>query len=181
MLIRWILKLIRILNSRRGAGEVAGGIAFGLLLALIPAGGLNLLWLGIFLITFFLKVNFAAELLFLGLFKLIAPLSDPLLDWGGYQLLTLAGLQNLYTWLYNRPVVPFTRFYNTLVMGGLALGVLLWTPAFFLFRSLVVLYREKLKAKLEGSRLVKALNKLPLVSALIRAVGKAGGLSPEGS
>ena len=41
-----------------------------LLLALIPSG--NLLWFCLFVLTFFLKINLGAELLFLALFALSA-------------------------------------------------------------------------------------------------------------
>jgi len=77
MFVKWIATLIVAVNANSRAGEVAAGVSIALLLALIPSG--NLLWFCLFLVTFFLKINLGAELLFLALFKLLAPLTDGLL------------------------------------------------------------------------------------------------------
>ena len=37
MFVRGIVRLMVELNSKKGVGEIAGGAAFGLLLALVPA------------------------------------------------------------------------------------------------------------------------------------------------
>jgi uncharacterized protein (TIGR03546 family) len=171
--IRWIATIIVAINANSRAGEVAAGIAFALLLALIPAG--NLLWAALFLLSFLLKVHLAAELLFLALFRLLVPLADALLDRLGYLVLSLPALRSIFTTLYNLPIVPLTHFNNTLVMGGLAAGIILWLPAFFAFRALVFLYRGRLRERLAGSRLVQVFRRIPLVASIASAMRKLGG------
>jgi uncharacterized protein (TIGR03546 family) len=166
VVLRGIVKLAVALNSNRGEGEVAAGVAFGLLLALIPAG--NLLWLVLLLATLLLKVNLAVELLFLAVFKLAVPLVDPLLDRLGLAVLTAPALRPPYVALYNMPVVPFTRFNNSLVAGGFLAGIAAWLPVYLLFRALVRLYRSRIKDKIENSKLYKGFTKLPLVSRIVR-------------
>jgi uncharacterized protein (TIGR03546 family) len=170
--IRWIATIVVAINANSRAGEVAAGIAFALLLALIPGG--NLLWGVLFLLTFLLKINLAAELLFLALLRLLVPLADGPLDRLGYLVLSLPPLRPVFTALYNLPVVPLTRFNNTLVMGGLVAGLVLWLPLFFVFRALVFLYRLRLRDRLAGSRLVRAFRRVPLVAAIAAAARKLG-------
>jgi len=165
VVLRGIVKLAVALNTNRGVGEVAAAVAFGLLLALVPSG--NLLWLALLLVTLLLKVNLAVELLFLALFKLAVPLVDPLLDRLGLAVLTTPALRPPYTALYNMPVVPFTRFNNSLVAGGLLAGVAVWLPAYLLFRTLVRLYRSRIKERIENSKLYKGFTRLPLVSRIV--------------
>ncbi len=174
MFAKTIVKLIATLNSKQGEGEIAAGAAFGLLLAFVPAG--NLLWAVLLLLTWFLKVNFAVEMLVVAVLKLVVPLVDPLLDSLGYAVLTLGPLRGPFTALYNAPVAPLTRFNNSVVMGGLLAGVALWAPAYAMFRALVRVYRDKAKPRIESSRLYKWFRKLPLVESLARAAARSAGL-----
>ncbi len=173
MFVKWIAALIVALNANNRAGELAAAVSFALLLALIPSG--NLLWFCLFLITFFLKINMGAELLFLALFKLLAPLTDGLLHHLGLVVLNQPFLSDAFTRAYNLPLLPLSRFNNTVVMGGLLAGIVLWVPVFLLFRRLVILYRRGLRDRIAGSRLVKALRRVPLVATIGNAVRKIGG------
>jgi hypothetical protein len=71
------------------------------------------------------------------------------------------------------PFVPFTKFNNTLVAGGLASGIVLWLPVFLLVILLVPLYRDKLVPRIRNSKIVMAIKKLPVIAPLIDAVSKA--------
>jgi uncharacterized protein (TIGR03546 family) len=173
MFVKWIASVIVAINANNRVGEIAAGVSFALLLALIPSG--NLLWIVLFAITFFLKINMAMELLFLALLKLVAPLADGLLHQLGGALLSWPLLQGAFVKLYNLPLLPLTRFNNTVVMGGLAAGLILWLPVFFLFRSLIVLYRRKLRDKIMNSKIMKAFRRIPLVAAIGNMVRKVGG------
>jgi uncharacterized protein (TIGR03546 family) len=173
MFVKWIARLIVAVNANSRTGEIAAGISCALLLALIPAG--NLLWFTLFVITFLLKINLAGELLFLALFKLLAPLTDGLLHRLGTLVLTQPLLAGGFTAAYNLPILPLSRFNNTVVMGGLVAGLVLWIPVFLLFRRLVILYRRALRDRIANSRLVKALGRIPLVATIGNAVRKLGG------
>lgn len=174
MFIKWIAALIIAINANTRAGEIAAGAACGFLLALLPAG--NLLWIALFLIFFFTKINLGAEFLFLALFKLPVSLLAGLLHGIGYFVLTQPVLQGIFTALYNIPLIPYTRFNNTVVMGGFITGIVLWLPFFFLLRLLVLLYRKNLRDKIAGSRLAVRFRRLPLVISIARAAQKISGI-----
>lgn len=170
-MISFIAKLIVTLNSNSRPGELASGIAFGFWLALIPGG--SLLWTALFIIAFFLKHNIAALLFSLGIFKLFIFIFDPLLDRLGLFVLELPPLQSFFTMLNNVPLVPYTQFNNTIVMGGFLLGILLWVPVFIVFLLLIKVYRKKAAPRIAESRLIKGLKKVPLISKIISAAEKA--------
>ena len=167
MVINWIAKLIAGLVANRRPGEVGAGIAFGLLLALLPPG--NLLWPVVLVLTLFLKLNLGAELAALGIFRLLVPVADPLLDELGFRILTSPALRATWAALYDVPLLPFTRFNNSLVMGGLVAGLALWVPVFFLARVGVVAFRTHVQPKIAESRIVKAFTRIPLVSKFSQA------------
>jgi uncharacterized protein (TIGR03546 family) len=169
-MINAIAKLILALNGNVKRSQLAAGFAWGLLLALIPMG--NFFWLALLLVSFFFRHNHGAKLLSMAALKLLAPVIAPLVDALGWEILHSAALQPLFTTLYNMPFVPFTKFNNTLVAGGLAGGLALWLPAFCLFMVLIPLYRNRVAPKIRNSRLVKAFGKIPLLSAVEKAVLK---------
>jgi uncharacterized protein (TIGR03546 family) len=164
MIVAWIASLIGSLNANRKPFEVAGGMAFGLLLAMLPAG--NLLWIALFILTLFLKINLAIMLLFLALFSLVIPLADPLFHRLGIAVLTHPGLYDFFARLYNVALVPFTRFNDSVVMGSLISGVVLFVPALILFRALVIRYRTTWQPKLAENKVVKSIARIPIVSKL---------------
>jgi uncharacterized protein (TIGR03546 family) len=141
-MFKGLVKLILILNSNQKPWQIAGAAAIGFLLALIPAG--NMLWAILFLVFLLLRVNRAIGLLFLLIFRLFITLYDPLLDKIGFALLNMDSLTPFWTTLYNTPLVPFTEFNDSLVMGGFVAGIILFVPVMLLFRVLVNLYRHKL-------------------------------------
>ncbi len=171
MFLKLIARVIVILSSNTNPVQVAAGLASGLLLALLPAG--NLLWILLFLLLFVSKAHYGMALAALAVFKLIVPLAAGPLDALGWAVLNAGALRPAFTALYGMPIAPLTRFNNTLVMGGLLAGIVLWAPAFLASRAGVSAYRTRLAPRIAGSKLVQGLKKVPLVSALAKAVGAA--------
>ena len=169
-MISFIAKLFVALNNNSRPGELASGIAFGLLLAFVPAG--NLLWFALFILAFFIKHNIAALLLSMGLFRLFIPIFDPLLDRIGGVILQISSFQNFFSVLYNIPLVSYSNFNNTVVMGGFLLGIILWLPVFYLLIVLIKIYRKKIAPKIANSKIVKFLKKVPIVSKISSSIQK---------
>jgi len=174
-MIKTLARTIVALNTNVRKDHIASGFAWGLLLALVPAG--NLVWILLFFISFFLKNNQAFQLLTIALLKIVLPLAAPLLDALGYAILTMGELRGVFTALYNLPIAPLTHFNNTLVMGGLAAGLVLWLPAFLAIRAAVPAYRNKLAPRIIESKAYRAFLKLPLVSSLAKAIASAADLA----
>ena len=169
MIIRFIARLIAILNSNTRPFEVGAGVAFGFALALVPGG--NLLYWALFLVLFLVKVNLGLALVSLAVLRLVMPLADPLVEPLGYWILTRPGLDGLFTSLASTPIVPFTRFNDALVMGALATAIVLWLPIALLATCPVRLYRLHLHPRIAGSRLVQAIKATPIAQKVGRLVG----------
>jgi uncharacterized protein (TIGR03546 family) len=172
-MLKPVAKLIAALNGNLKKGQIAAGFSWGVLLGLVPAG--NFFWILLFVVSFFFKHHHASKALVLAIIKLLMGFIAPSMDVLGWEILHIQALQPLFTALYNMPFVPLTRFNNTLVAGGLAGGLALWLPVFFLVFALVPLYRNKAAPKIRDSKVMKAVKKLPLVSALSKAVSAAAG------
>lgn len=178
MLLKWIFDLFRVLNSNKNEGEIAAGFSFGIMLALIPGG--NLLWVGLFVIGFFTRLNLLTAFVTMGLGKLLAVLIDPFLDSAGFYILNIKALGGIFTWLYNLPIVPYTAFNNSVVMGGFVVSIILAVPLFILFKKVIVLYREKVRDRIKNSRFGKYVLKLPVVGKLSGLVSRYNTLTGRG-
>ncbi|MBN1524329.1 MAG: TIGR03546 family protein [Spirochaetales bacterium] len=178
MFIQWIAKIFVAFNSNTKPGQISLGVAFGLLLALIPTilpatPPVNLLWVLLLLITFFLKINQAIELTFLALFRIITPFTAPAVSALGEFILKQPALQDFFTALYNLPGVSFSMFHHTRATGGLVIGIALFVPTVILFNFLVRLYRDKIREKIANSKIFKAFMKLPIIKQVGGALSKA--------
>jgi len=174
-MVKPIAKLIVALNSNLGKKQIAAGFAWGLLLGLIPAG--NVLWILLFVSSFLFTHHHWSKMMVLAIFKLISGVVAPLLDMAGWEILHIEALQPFFTTLYNIPLVPLTKFNNTLVSGGFVCGLILSLPVYFLVLRLIPLYRNKLSPKIRDSKLVQSFKNIPLVSKLAKAVASAAGAS----
>jgi len=174
MFVKWMVRALAALNSNARKGQVAAAMACGVLLALVPSG--NLAWMVLFFLTFFFKLHYGMQMLTLAVLKLAAPLLAPALDALGWAILNAPALEPAFTALSSVPVAPLTRFNNTLVMGGLVAGLVLWLPLFFGFRALVAGYRSRFAPRVKASRLYKAFMKLPLVTKISGALASVSRL-----
>jgi uncharacterized protein (TIGR03546 family) len=170
-MIQIIAKLIVALNGNIKASQIAAGFSWGLLLALVPAG--NLLWVVLFLISFVLKHHHVTKFFVLAVVKLVLPIFAVQLDALGWLVLNLEVLRPIFITLSNTPIVPFTKFNNTLVMGGFCAGVGLFIPSYILMRLFVPLYRKTIAPKIRDNKLVQGLKRIPIISSIGNLIGKA--------
>jgi uncharacterized protein (TIGR03546 family) len=168
----YIKSFFQALNANAHPGDVAHAAALGLLLALVPKA--NLLWAFLFFLTMFIRVNKGSFFLSLILLSFVAPLLDPALEALGYGILTLSPLQGAYRVLYETPFIGLTRFNNSVVAGSFAAGIVLYVPAYLLFRFLVTGYRGKLQPKIVNSKAYKVFLNLPLIKQILNAPSLGG-------
>jgi len=161
--IKLLTSFIKILREGQTPNQVAGGFALGMIVGISPS--ITLQGLFIWLIILILDVNLSAALLAFTVFALIAFLADPLFHALGYFLLVdVDALHGLWTWMYNVPIAPLTRFYNTVVMGSFASGLILVFPVYFGMKRFVVAYRTTVGARIERTRIYQVLKKNALVT-----------------
>jgi len=167
-MLRPLAKLIVALNSNLGKKQIAAGFAWGFLLGLIPAR--NVLWVVLFAVSFLFTHHHASKIFVIAIIKLASQTVAPLVDIVGWEVLHIEALQPLFISLYNMPFVPYTRFNNTLVAGGLVGGAILWLPVFGLVYLMIPLYRNTLAPKIRNSKVVKSINAFPPIAMLKKAV-----------
>lgn len=150
-LLKLIQSLVRELHSDGTPNQIATGVALGAALGLTPiANTHNLL---IFFLLLVLNVSFGAGLLSWALFVPVGFLLDPLFDRiGRALLLETPALRPMWTEWYNAPVVPYTNFNNSVVLGSLVGWLILAAPIFFLARVGVVRYRATFGDRIRRSR-----------------------------
>ena len=155
--IQLVSKFIKILRSAASPSQIAGGFILGFLLGMSPSL-LSLLNLFIILLIIILNVNLATALFAFAFFSAFAYLMDPVFHSLGFALLVdVQGLKNLWTFFYNAPFVPFTRFNNTVVMGSLSISLILLFPLYYFAKRFVVTYREKYEPRVKTWKWVKLL------------------------
>jgi len=171
-MIKAFAKLMLALNGNVSKTQIAAGFAWGVLLGLVPAG--NAFWIVLFLLSFFFTHHHGGKIAALAVLKIIYPLLAYPIDNVGWQILHIDSFRPFFTTLYNMPFVPFTKFNNTLVMGGLAAGIILWLPIYFLFLAFIPFYRNTIGPKIKDSKIVKSIAKFPLFSIIDNAINGQG-------
>jgi uncharacterized protein (TIGR03546 family) len=91
------------------------------------------------------------------LFVPVGFLLDPLFHALGLQLLQATALRSLWTTLTNTPLVPYTNFNNTVVLGSFVGWFALSLPIFFAARFGVARYRATIGERVRQSRFYKAV------------------------
>lgn len=154
LLLKQIFAFFKMLNSDTGTNQLAVGLALGLVIGFSPF--LSIQTLIFFILVFIFRIQMGAAFLSAFFFKFVAFLLDPASDLVGRKVLEAPGLRPLFVEMYNMPLVPLTRFNNSIVMGSAVIGFLLAIPAFFLFKKLILNYRMTIVARFKQTKLWKA-------------------------
>ncbi|HTY59194.1 MAG TPA: TIGR03546 family protein [Bacteroidota bacterium] len=156
--LKFIRDFVNILRAGQTPAQVAGGFALGSILGLSPM--LTLQGAVVWLILLALDVNFSAAGVAMTFFSLFAFLLDPVFHWLGYQILVnVDALKGLWTWMYNAPIAPLTRFNNTVVMGSFVAALILFVPVYAGMKHFVVAYRTHIHARLEKWKIYQVLDR----------------------
>ena len=150
-----IRQFIKGLTSDTDPEQIGWGIALGFLIGLLPKATLTAQLLLVLLMA--LRVNIPMALIAMLAMTFVNPLMDKLTDPVGYYLLTNGALYPLWAKLYNMPIMPWTGFNNTVLTGGLVVGLALLFPVYLAGRRFGVYYNDKFKEKLMNSGFVKGL------------------------
>jgi uncharacterized protein (TIGR03546 family) len=155
-LTKLIGNIIKELHSKSSPGQIGAGMALGAIIGLTPFWCLHNLI--IFMIIMLVNVSSGGAAFAAVIFSLIAFAFDPLANALGYWLLVEAdALKPMWTAFYNMPVIPLTKFNNTLVLGSLIISLVLLYPVYKLAIYGVKEYRLHLKDKIEKIRFFKIL------------------------
>ncbi|CAN0212575.1 unnamed protein product, partial [Chrysoparadoxa australica] len=153
LLLKQIFNLLKLLNSDTGTISLSSGIALGFVLGMSPF--LSLQGLLIIILCLFFRVQLGALFVSSFFFGFAAYLMDPMFHSIGTKLLTDPGLKSLWTTLFNMPLIPLTRFNNTIVLGAGVLGFALTPVVFILSNILIKKYRELIVERIKNTKLWK--------------------------
>lgn len=154
LLLKQIFSFFQLLNSETGTNQLASGLACGLILGFSPF--LSIQTFLILFLIFFFRIQMGAAFLSAFFFKFVAFIFDPAADQLGRIVLENGSLRPLFVHMYNMPLVPLTRFNNSIVMGSMVVGLILVIPAFFLFRAMIIKYRATVVARFKGTKVWKS-------------------------
>lgn len=163
LILKLLQALVKALNSEGTPFQVAAGIAMGACLGLTPIGSLHNV--AIVLLAMVLNLSLAGFSLGWAAFVPAGFVLDPLFDRIGHALLGSPALAPLWTTLTNLPVVPFTNFDNTIVLGSFVFWVLAFVPILLLARWAVAKYRATVYERLKKTRVFQAVSASKLVQA----------------
>lgn len=166
--IKPIAKLIAALNSNSKPGSVAAAVATAFLLALLPS--INLIWPVLFLISIIARLNWGFEFVFIALFKWLIPLIDPLIEPMGWRVMQTDFVSLAIYRINEIPGLIYLGLNDSLMIGGLIVGLMAWFPVFFLSRIIIVIYRRKISPKIARSKFIAGIKKAPVIGKLIEAV-----------
>ncbi len=147
MLLKQLFKFFKLLNSDTGSRQIAAGIALGIILGFSPVISIQSLLVIIIIVIFKVQIGAAFVAAFFSKFLVI--ILNPVFHFLGSIVLENQPLQPLFRHLYNLPLLPLTRFYNSLVMGAGVLGILIAPVSFFVSLYLIENYRHYIVAKFE--------------------------------
>lgn len=155
LILKQLFAFIKLLNSDTGNISLALGMTCGFILGMTPV--LSLHSLLIFLILFFFRIQIGAALMMAFFFKFIAYLLDPVFHAVGSNVLEMESLQEFFTTLYNMPILPYTRFNNSIVMGSAVVTFALSPIVFMASQYFIVKYREIVVARFRETKFWKAM------------------------
>ena len=155
-LLKLVQSLIKTLHSEGTPGQVAAGIALGSVLGLTPLVNVHNLLIAALILV--LNVSVGGAMLGWALFLPAGFLLDPLFDRIGRQLLLeTPALEPLWTAWFNTPVLPYTNFNNTIVLGSVVTWLALALPISFAARYGVARHRATLGERVRRSRFYNAV------------------------
>jgi uncharacterized protein (TIGR03546 family) len=150
LLLKQLFGLIKLLNSETGTNQIAWGVAAGFVVGMSPMLSLQTLLIFMLILTF--RVQAGAAFLSAFFFKFIAFILDPACAALGAWVLEMPSLRGLFTTLFNMPLIPLTRFNNSIVMGSGILAILCMPGVFIGSRIMIQKYREKVVERFSKSK-----------------------------
>jgi uncharacterized protein (TIGR03546 family) len=155
LILRPVRLLLQAVVMESTPRQMSLGLAFGVLLGLVPKG--NLLAIGLGLMLAATRLNLAVAALGAMAAALAAVACDGVFDQIGWWVLSRPQLTGVWQWLYEKPFVPWTDFNHSIVMGSFVTGLALILPVHFVSRPLFARYAGVVRMYAGRTWLVKVV------------------------
>ncbi len=129
--------------------QLAAGVSLGMMVGLMPKDSLLTYLLALAVILS--PANLLTAACSAVCFHIIAPWLTPLTHGIGINVLTLSQLEPMWERLIQLPIIPWTRFNNSVLMGSLILGLLAAYPLYWFSEKCFETYGRPLFVKLRNS------------------------------
>lgn len=160
-MLKYIIKLLKALNSNRHPGEIAHAVCCGLILGFLPKT--NLTWYIITFLFLFLRINKGTLTLLTLAFSFLAPVFDSVFDKLGYAVLMWEPVASFMASALEFPGFHFLKLNNTIVMGALVSSIALYLPVYGFSRLFIFVWRKYLVPALRKTKAVQLISKMKLV------------------
>ena len=162
----WFLRPLRFLAQAFGSDDsprqLALGLSLGMMIGLMPKDNLTVAALS--LLLFATRVNLATGALAAFVFSWVGVWTDPAANRIGWYLLSLPALQGFWTTLADLPIIPWTSFNNSVVLGSFVMGLWLWGPVYLAATPLFVYLQPRVTARLRRFKVYQLLMGTELAS-----------------
>ena len=152
-MLNLLAKFLKLLNGEASPSQIALGFSFALFVGLTPF--LSLHNLVVLFLVCMVRVNLSAFLLASAVFTLFAFIIDPLSISIGEAILSNPDLLQTWTGLYQSDLWRALKFNHTLLMGSVVVSLLLFIPVFFITKTIINVYRDRLMAWFETLKITK--------------------------
>ena len=160
LILKQLFGFLKLLNSETGTNSLSVGVACGFILGMGPF--LSLQGLLIFITILIFRVQIGAVFMSAFFFSFVAYVFDPLFHGLGVSLLSSNALQGVWTALYNMPLMPFTLFNNSIVMGAGIVALFLSPLVYICAKIAITRYRIVVVARFKQTKLWKIIQSTTL-------------------
>ena len=164
-MIKYVTSFFRAINANAHPGDIAHAVTLGLFLAILPKNNLTFTFL--FFLSIFIRINKGAFFIAFILFGFVTPFMDVLINNIGFWAVQLLFLRPIFIALENIPFVALFKLSNTMVLGGIIWGLILYIPVYILTRIIIAKYRKYMQPAVNVKG-VGLLGKIPLLRHLTK-------------
>lgn len=164
-MIKYVTSFFRAINANAHPGDIAHAVALGLFLAILPKNNLTFTFL--FFLSIFIRINKGAFFISFILFGFVTPFMDVLINNIGFWAVQLSFLRPIFIALENIPFIALFKLSNTMVLGGIIWGLILYIPIYILTRIIIAKYRKYMQPAVNVKG-VGLLGKIPLLRHLTK-------------
>jgi len=149
-IVKQLLSLIKLIHSDNSDEKIAWAFVLGFFSAVMPLSSLQGVLIVVVALAF--RFQFGAFLLSWLLFSIFTLPFLGSLHSIGAAVLEVEALRGFYTFMQKSDVLSFTRFNNTIVMGGFWVAILLSPLVYLATKFLLAKYRSVFVKYIESTR-----------------------------
>lgn len=131
--------------------QLALGIMFGMCTGMIPKD--SLLPYGFLILLMLTTANLTCAIISGFAFTAFTWIATPITDRVGHWVLSLTSLEPLWARIYEMPLIGWTRFENTVVMGSLVLAMAMAIPVYHISFYFFELYGKSFYRRVANTQL----------------------------